>query len=292
MNDLLKKGLRSLLTALFLLTGLSPMAQAVKLQRFDQVKWIESRANDGDSFLVDIGKKQIHLRFYFIDCPETLSSRQSDLRRSQEQTHYFGLSEGAQTLHFGQKAKAFVAKILSKPFTVHTIFADALGRSKKGRVYAFVTTAEGKDLAALLVEKGLARAYGVGRKTPEGTSRKEHFKVLHDLEAAAMLKRVGIWAASDPEKIVSYRAEQRREERKLSAFQDQTIKQQHTKKIDLNRATGEELQSLKGIGPVLFKRIIAGRLYKTIDDLIKVKGVGKRTLEKLRSFLVVKGQTD
>ncbi len=287
MNCLFKTGLRILLTALSLISGFASATQAAKLQRFDEAKWIQSQANDGDSFWVDIGEKQIHVRFYFIDCPETLASRQSDLRRLRAQTRYFGLSEGAETLRFGQQAKTFVAKILSRPFTVHTAFANALGRSKKGRVYAFVTTADGEDLAALLVKEGLARTYGVGRKAPDGRSRKEVFKTLRDLEAAAMLKRVGIWAASDAEKIVAYRAEEGREERELAAFQDQSQAKQREKKLDLNRATGEELQSLKGIGPALSKRIIAGRPYKTIDDLIKVKGIGKRTLEKLRPFIFV-----
>lgn len=285
MNDLFKAGLCILLTTFYFVSGFTSSARAAKLQRFDQSKWIDSRANDGDSFLVDIGEKQIHVRFYFIDCPETLASRQSDLRRLREQTRYFGLNKGAQTLRFGQQAKAFVRKILSSPFTVHTAFANALGRSKKGRVYAFVTTADGEDLAALLVKKGLARAYGVGRKTPDGVSRKERFKALRDLEAAAMLKRVGIWAESDPEKIAVYRAEQRREERELATFQEQSQAKQREKKVDLNRATEEALQSLKGIGPALSKRIIAGRPYKTVDDLIKVKGIGKRTLEKLRPFV-------
>jgi len=290
MNGLCKAGLHILLTAVCFVSGFVSTAQAAKLQRFDRAKWIENRANDGDSFLVDIGEKQIHLRFYFIDCPETLASRQSDLRRLREQTRYFGLSEGAQTLRFGQEAKAFVAKVLSRPFTVHTAFANALGRSKKGRVYAFVTTADGEDLAMLLVKKGLARAHGVGRKTPDGTSRKERFKALNDLEAAAMLKRVGIWTESDPERIAADRAEQRREERELAAFKDQAQAQQRREKIDLNRATAEVLQSLNGIGPSLSEKIIGGRPYKNIDDLIKVKGIGKSTLEKLRPFLVVSGE--
>ncbi|OQX90680.1 MAG: hypothetical protein B6D58_09750 [candidate division Zixibacteria bacterium 4484_95] len=37
--------------------------------------------------------------------------------------------------------------------------------------------------------------------------------------------------------------------------------------LDLNTATKKELQSIKGIGPILAKRIIAGRPYKTVDDL-------------------------
>lgn len=289
MNRLFKTGGCIFLAVLCIIaSGFVSVVQAAKLQRFDQVEWIESLANDGDSFLVDLGDKQIHLRFYFVDCPETIASRQSDLRRLRAQTRYFGLGGGKQTLYFGQQAKAFVEKELSRPFTIHTAFANAMGRSNKGRVYGFVTTANGEDLATLLVKEGLARSHGVGRKTPGGRSRKEHFKMLNDLEAAAMLKRVGIWAESDPDQIVAYREEQRQEERELAAFQKQTQIQQRQNKINLNRATAEALQSLKGIGPALAKKIIIGRPYQSLDDLIKVKGIGRRTLEKLRPFLSVK----
>ncbi|MFH1503822.1 MAG: helix-hairpin-helix domain-containing protein [Candidatus Omnitrophota bacterium] len=57
--------------------------------------------------------------------------------------------------------------------------------------------------------------------------------------------------------------------------------------IDLNTAAEKELQAVKGIGPVISARIIAGRLYKTVDDLIKVKGIGPKTLEKIRPYLTV-----
>ena len=36
---------------------------------------------------------------------------------------------------------------LAKPFTVHTAFADARGDGKHKRIYGFVTTADGEDLA-------------------------------------------------------------------------------------------------------------------------------------------------
>ncbi|HDM78188.1 MAG TPA: DNA-binding protein, partial [Deltaproteobacteria bacterium] len=34
-------------------------------------------------------------------------------------------------------------------------------------------------------------------------------------------------------------------------------------------------------------RIIAGRPYKTVDDLLKVKGIGPKKLEKIRAYVVV-----
>ena len=61
-----------------------------------------------------------------------------------------------------------------------------------------------------------------------------------------------------------------------------------TTAIDLNTATTSELQSLSGIGPVLAAKIITGRPYKKVDDLLRVSGMGPKLLEKLRPYLVVK----
>lgn len=57
--------------------------------------------------------------------------------------------------------------------------------------------------------------------------------------------------------------------------------------LDLNSASKEELMSIYGIGPVLSARIIAGRPYKTVDDLLKVKGIGPKKLENIRPYFVV-----
>jgi len=57
-------------------------------------------------------------------------------------------------------------------------------------------------------------------------------------------------------------------------------------KINLNTATAEELQELRGVGEVTAKKIIAGRPYKAVDDLIKA-GVPKSTVEKIRGAVTV-----
>ncbi len=61
-----------------------------------------------------------------------------------------------------------------------------------------------------------------------------------------------------------------------------------TKKININKATAKELESLPGIGPALSKRIIEGRPYKTIEDIKKVKGIGEKTFEKIKDKITVK----
>jgi competence ComEA-like helix-hairpin-helix protein len=258
------------------------------LQMFSNVRLINNPANDGDSFLVKVNGKSFHMRLYFVDCPETLIAFKSDAQRVREQTRYFGLSDAKRIIHFGNEAKTFVDNALVKPFTVHTAFASALGRSSKGRVYGFITTADGNDLASLLVKNGFARTYGIGRKTPDGVSPDEMVKRLRDFEISAMLKRVGIWSESDPDRIAELRAKQRSEDQELKELQSQLKKAPSPQSLlDLNTAGKKELQSIKGIGPVLAERIIAGRPYRTVDDLLKVKGVGPKKLENIRPYLLV-----
>lgn len=61
--------------------------------------------------------------------------------------------------------------------------------------------------------------------------------------------------------------------------------------INVNTATADELTRLPGIGPVTAQAIIASRAvapFHNLNDLDKVKGIGPKTLEKLRPFVVVK----
>lgn len=69
------------------------------------------------------------------------------------------------------------------------------------------------------------------------------------------------------------------------------LKQEKTRPLhisfDLNSASRQELMSIKGIGPALSSRIIAGRPYKTIDNLCRVKGIGPKSLKRLRPYFVI-----
>ena len=58
-------------------------------------------------------------------------------------------------------------------------------------------------------------------------------------------------------------------------------------RININTATSQELQTLRGIGPAMARRIIEYRQtsggFSTVDDLTNVKGIGEKTLEKIRA---------
>lgn len=61
-------------------------------------------------------------------------------------------------------------------------------------------------------------------------------------------------------------------------------------RVNLNKATVEELDALPGIGPAMARRIIEMRQKKrftTVEDLLQVKGIGKAKLERLREFIEV-----
>lgn len=63
------------------------------------------------------------------------------------------------------------------------------------------------------------------------------------------------------------------------------------KRLDLNKATAEELDTLPEVGPKLAKAIVAFREksgpFRRVEDLLAVPGISKRRLEKIRPHVYV-----
>ena len=55
--------------------------------------------------------------------------------------------------------------------------------------------------------------------------------------------------------------------------------------LDVNRASAPELARLPGIGPTLAARIVEARPFATLDDLARVPGLRRATLERVRGAL-------
>ena len=64
--------------------------------------------------------------------------------------------------------------------------------------------------------------------------------------------------------------------------------------VNLNNASEEQLELLPGIGPQKAKAIVEHRRmhpFHKADELMKVKGIGRKTFGRLRPYLTVVGQT-
>lgn len=61
--------------------------------------------------------------------------------------------------------------------------------------------------------------------------------------------------------------------------------------ISVNQSTAASLQAVPGIGPVMAGRIVADRqangAYRSLEELVRVKGIGVKTVARLRPYLAV-----
>lgn len=63
-------------------------------------------------------------------------------------------------------------------------------------------------------------------------------------------------------------------------------------KVDLNRCTSDRLETLPGIGPKTAAAIVLFReehgLFRSVEDLIQVQGIGPAKMEKIRGLVTVR----
>ena len=278
--------MRKILLLLFL--GIFPAISGSELTKLSNCVLVPSDWADGDSFSVRLpdGKEQT-IRLYGADCIEIhLQGDDSNARRLRDQRRYFGIGDILTAKTFGEAAKAETCKQLSKPFTVYTTFADGRGDGRFSRIYGFVETSDGKDLSEWLVTQGLARAFGVVHQPPEGTTGNEWKEELADLELTAARAGRGAWGKTDWDKLPNARKEVRNENAELEAAKGH-LKADPAHAINPNTAARDELMSIPGIGEKTADAIIGGRPYKSIQDLLKVEGIGPASLKKIAPFLAI-----
>lgn len=282
-----------LVAGLVLVAAVAPDAEGEHRERSKREQMAELSCalvptswGDGDSFRVRCEDEgEFTLRLYAVDCVERQVGDDTDAIRLRRQARYFGIPDPVKARKIGDDAWDYVQATLGKSsFTVHTAFADGRGDGRYQRYLGYVTTASGDGLGALLVREGLARVHGVRRRHPDGRSSDELEAQLTDLELMAATERVGAWALTDWSQLPGARSRLRADEREL-----QRLKASYPDEpLDLNSAARDELMRIPGIGEMLAQRIIEARPYDSVDDLVRVQGIGSKTLDKIRPWLEVR----
>ena len=108
-------------------------------------------------------------------------------------------------------------------------------------------------------------------------------KQLGDLELGAAMKPSGIWVKTDTDRMAELRKKQRQEDEELKKI----LEAEAQGKININEANKRQLQKVKDIGPAKAQKIIDGRPYENVDELVKVKGISEKMIEKLRGRFYV-----
>lgn len=96
---------------------------------------------------------------------------------------------------------------------------------------------------------------------------------------------MGLFAANiscAAETSVQEKAKQEAKIKKNSLRQEDVTNKKGNTKIDLNKASKEEIMSIKGVGESLAENIIKARPFKTWDDVDKVKGIGDAKLKEIK----------
>lgn len=277
------------LTSFFLFLVVYPCLANPDLESFPNCQFVDETWADGDSFPVRFPDGTVRtIRLYGVDCLESsVEGSDSNGRRLRDQKRWFGIPTMQAAHASGIDGKTETKSQLSKPFTVHTAFSDARGDSRYKRIYGFVSTSNGHDLSELLVSKGLARAFGVARQRPDGTTSDEWREQLRDLEVIAAKKGLGAWSKTDWDQLPAERRAARQEEAEIAAVTGTNTKLPPSTPIDLNTASRDELLSLPGVGEALALRLIEARPFSSPEDILEVPGIGTATFERLAPFISV-----
>lgn len=261
--------------------------KSAEMDKLNDVHLANGDVFSGDEFLVTTKDSILHLKLYLAECPHLSCLNKLDSLHLEYLSYYWGLTNSDTLFYFAKVASEYTRKILAQPFTVYTKYQPVIPGCDS-IVYAIIKTAAGEFLSYLLLENGLARIGSGNTAFSENSNIKNIEAEIRDREIKAILQRNGIWACSDPERLIKLRSEIRM----ITAAQEtnQTnvpVVTESNSLKDINTATIEELQVVKGLGPKTAQKIVDGRPYQSMDDLLKVKGIGPKTLEKIKEHFVV-----
>ncbi len=159
-------------------------------------RFVEGRHSDGDSIETFVDGERLIFRLYFVD---TVEKAAYAAERRDEQVGYFGdpPMREQEAVSLAREAAAFTRRCLADGFDVLTKWARVDSDGDNPSIRAFIQTADGRDLAELLVANGYALIKGGRAQTdhPDGRAAEKVEQELVQLERQARKEGRGGWAA-------------------------------------------------------------------------------------------------
>ena len=140
---------------------------------------------DGDALNVKWEREEFVFRLHHVDTPD---ADERFPNRNTVHTRYFGITP-AQASEVGRDAVKFIRKTLPREFMARAVAQTSVGASNQPIRYGTITTADGRDLAELLVRNGLAMVRGFN-VAEEGADK---IQKLKELEVEAKAEKRGAW---------------------------------------------------------------------------------------------------
>lgn len=179
------------------------------------------------------------------------------------------------TFFYSDKALEYVKEIARSKHLRLTGIDGKKPEHRYGRYYAYVELADDSDTLFLqqhLLLNGFAQVDHRARFLEVDTLI--HFRKYQE---EAEYRKLGMWAYPDSIGMVIQTPEAALLERLFP--------------LDLNSATQKEIEFIPSIGPGKAQSIIAHRnengMFQSVDDLLKIKGFGAATVDKMRPYVKV-----